>query len=332
MAPKSQTNSEECRASKYEELQKKFERLKLDYEEKCNEFVDCENDLKAARMEIQELQILAKSQKGEQRSSIAPDSIGAGHAGAVGNPQADELRRLFSWLAEQVELEDTIQFDASAHNLTVAGQQVHMGNIVQWCLRESDLRLTVPDELASEVSSLLAAAKMDRNILCDAKAKAILDSWLLTTNEPPSETTSAVTLLTHRQSQVNCIVANFPAPHPVQEFAGFRVGDIVDVKFEEEWFTGVVKILKNDGKVSVQCYVDPPNVLTTTSISFLRCPVDLVAQQPTPEVAEAPQILEVPRPQPQVINTEVASNPTVPQSTPPQHKTAFSHARTKTCP
>merc|ERR1719506_78413 len=60
VASKSTTKSEECMASKYEELQGKFkqlhldheelqgkfEQLHLDHEDKSNELVECQNDLK----------------------------------------------------------------------------------------------------------------------------------------------------------------------------------------------------------------------------------------------------------------------------------------------
>jgi len=172
---------------------------------------------------------------------------------------------------------------------------------------------------------LLAAVKINPNALCDAKAQAIMDWWLLSMNEPPAETCSAVTLLTHRQnSDVNCIVANFPVPHPVLEFAGFRVGDMVEVSFEGEWFVGFIKFIKSDGEFSTQCDVDDEGVLTVTTVSSVRRPVHL------PKVT--PQVLEVQQPQPQVLNAEVATNPTLRQSPPPQRKTSFSHARTFSCP
>lgn len=330
VASKSPTKSEECMASKYEELQEKFEQLQLDHEDKCNELVECQNDLKAAELKIQELQLLLKSQPGEQRSSIVPDTIAAGNSGpgVVCNPQAEELRRMFSWLAEQVELDDTIEFDASEHTLVVAGQQVQMGRIVQWRFKEGDLRLTVPADLASEIRNLLAGAKVNPSILCDANAKTIMDSWLLSMNEPPSQTTSAVTLLTHHQSHENCIIANFPEPHPVQEFGGYRVGEIVEIKFEGEWFIGVVKLIKCHGEFSVQCDVDPAEVLTKGYSHSLRRPV-VTFTESISQVALTP-ISESLQPQPQMITAEVARNPTVPQL-PPQRKMTFSHTRTRTC-
>jgi len=310
----------------HEELQGKFEQLQLDHEDKCNESVECQNDLKAARMEIQELQLLLKSQTGEQRSSIVPETIAAGNSGpgVVCNPQAEELRRMFSWLAEQVEVDDQIVFDASEHRLAVAGQQVQMGRIVQWRFKEGDLRLTVPEDLASEIRNLLADAKVNPSILCDASAKTIMDSWLLSFNEPPSQTTSAVTLLTHHQSHANCIVANFPEPHPVQEFGGYSLGERVEIKFEGEWFIGAVKLIKCHGEFFVQCDVDPAEVLTKGYSHSLRRPV-VTFTESVSEVALTP-ISESPQPQPQVITAEVV--PWLPA----QRKMAFSHTRTRTCP
>eukprot|EP00746_Dinoflagellata_sp_MGD_P163912 gnl/MRDRNA2_/MRDRNA2_92223_c0_seq1.p1 gnl/MRDRNA2_/MRDRNA2_92223_c0~~gnl/MRDRNA2_/MRDRNA2_92223_c0_seq1.p1 ORF type:complete len:391 (-),score=74.67 gnl/MRDRNA2_/MRDRNA2_92223_c0_seq1:469-1641(-) len=331
MASQSATTGGECMTTKYEQLQEQFEQLQLDHEAKCNELVECEHDLKAARVEIQELQLLLKSQTGQQRSSVIPDKIATGSSGpgVVSTPQAEEIRRMFAWLAEQVELDDAIEFDASEHNLVVASQKVQLGRIVQWRLTEGDLRLTVPQELASEISHVLAAAKENPNTLRDASARTIMDSWLLSINEAPSDSTSAVTLLTHCQSHLSCIVANFPTPHPVHEFGGYRLGDTVEVCFEGEWFIGVVKLIKCHGEIFVQCDVDPPEVYTKGFLHSLRRPVATCAE-PTSQMADIP-ISEAPQQQSQVSPAEVAHIQTMPQSS-TQRRMAFSHTRTRTCP
>jgi hypothetical protein len=315
-------------ATKYDELQEKFEQLQLDHEDTRNELVECQNDLKAARSRIQELELLLKSQTGEQRSSLVPEKIAAGNSGpgVASNSSEEELRRMFSWLADQVDFEETIKFDATEHTLVVAGEQVYFGSVVQWCLKESDLRLTVPEELASEISNVLAAAKEDPATLCNASARTIMDSWLLSINEPPSETTSAVTMLRHRQSQVSCIVANFPEPHPVLEFDGYRVGEIVEVNFEDRWFIGVVNSIRCHGEFFVQCDVDTEGVFTKAYPHSLRRPLVTFAQPESDMAATAIAELPSPLPQAQVIAAEATttSNRTEPRS-------AFSHSRTRTC-
>jgi hypothetical protein len=332
MAPRSRVNSDFSTSSNYEEIQEELEELRLDFEEKCNDLVECENNLKAAKMEIQELRILLKNQTGERRCSVVPDTMGTG-SGVAGNPQAEELQRIFHWLADQIVLEEGIQFNPNC-DLIMADQHVRLRNIVQWRFKSTDLRLSVPEELAAEVSSLISATKMNRNTVCDAKARAIIDSWLLTTSEPLGGTTSAVTLLTHRAKGVSCVVANFPLPPPpppqaVEEYAGVRVGDIVEVNFEGDWFRGVVKLVENDGIASVQCDADPPGVLTKSPMSFLRHLADDAASQTKPEVANT--IPEMQQPQPQV-----GSNSSVPPSpsgcAQDDIKKTFSHARTFTGP
>eukprot|EP00746_Dinoflagellata_sp_MGD_P002639 gnl/MRDRNA2_/MRDRNA2_105167_c0_seq1.p1 gnl/MRDRNA2_/MRDRNA2_105167_c0~~gnl/MRDRNA2_/MRDRNA2_105167_c0_seq1.p1 ORF type:complete len:343 (-),score=66.31 gnl/MRDRNA2_/MRDRNA2_105167_c0_seq1:572-1600(-) len=261
------------------ELQEKIEQLQLDYDEKCNELVECQNDLKATKMEVEELKILLKSQTG--RASIVPEIMGTSKSGACDNPQAEELQRMFLWLSEQVVLEEPIRYNAQL-DLLVAEQCVHMRDVVQWCLRDSDLRLTVPAEMAPEISNLIYDTKLKPSSLCGARGHAIMDNWRLSIYPAPSESTSAGTLLTNLVNQSTCLVANFPTPPPipplpVHQLSGFSLGDIVEVSFEGEWFRGVVKTLENDGTAQVHCDDDPPQVWTKTPMSFLRHPPDQTA-------------------------------------------------------
>lgn len=301
-----------------------MERLQLEYEEKCNELVESKNELKAAKMEIQELQILLKTQ-GDRRSSVIPDTMGTGASHAVGNPQAEELRRIFLWLSQQVVLENPIEYNANC-DLVMAGQHVRMRHIVQWRLRDSDLRLTVPHELAPEISGLLAHVKMNPATMCEAMASAIIDAWFLSTSPAISETASAVTLLTHRLHQLSCVVANFPTPpappaQPMEQFADIAAGDIVEVNFEGEWFRGLVKLVENDGIAQVQCDADPPEVLTKTPLSFLRkVPCEPASPKEVPDITYDPAMPPREAMDPSVPPTPppTANIPSVPQQPPPQ--------------
>lgn len=174
------------------------------------------------------------------------------------------------WLAEHVVLEEPVSFNASCEIIT-GDQHIQVRNIVQWRLVD-DLRLSVPQELAPEISNLLSAAKKDSNVVSVAKAKTIVSSWLLTQCE---DSTSRITLLTHRKSQQSCIVAEFPVPPPPSpKKAGVvvSVGDHVEVNFKGEWFTGTVCLIKEGGLTYVHCDVDPPGVMTTAPVDQLRRP------------------------------------------------------------
>jgi hypothetical protein len=277
------TTSEESSSDNHElhELQEKLEQLQLDYDEKCNELVECQNDLKATKLEVEELKILLKS--GTGRASLVPESMGTRSSDVCEDPEAEELRRMFLWLSEQVVLEEPIRYNAQC-DLLVAGHRVQMREVVQWYLRDSDLRLTVPEKMATEISSLISATKLNPASMCGAQADAIIKDWELSTCPALSENAKAGTLLTNRANQSTCVIASFLIPSPVpplpvQQLSGISLGDIVEVNFEGEWFRGVVRFLENDGTAQVQCDVDPPQVLTKTPISFLRHPPDQTAPQ-----------------------------------------------------
>jgi hypothetical protein len=305
MSPREDPSSDN---EELQELQEKYDDLQLQYEEKCNELVECQQDLKATRMEVEELRILLKAKSG--RTSSIPEVMGTGNAGSCENPQAEELRRLFVSLADQVVLEQPMHYNANC-DLVMAGEFVRMREIVQWCFKDSDLKLTVPQEMAAEITSLVTETKNNPGSMCGAKAKAIIDCWTLTTSPALSETTSAVTLLTHRLTGSSCVVANFPtpppeplspvlamsmspalamapAPLPPQPMAlpplnpaiSISVGDVVEVDYEGEWLRGTIKYLDNDDLAHVQCDCDPPGVLTTTPLNFLRLPLN--SSEPVP--------------------------------------------------
>jgi hypothetical protein len=325
----------------YDEKCNELAELQLEYEETCNELADCKSDLKAAKFEIAEMQIVLESmpkvKTGERRPSIVPQTIETGGWQGTDAPRKDEgeeLRRLFVWLATNVDIHEPVRFRVTSENLTIWGSDTKMGDIVQWRVGESDLRLSVPDQLASEVSNLLFATKMNPDRMSEATVKHIMDSWQFSTAEVPTEKTSRVTLLQHRQSQVTCMVATFPLPHTDQEIEGFRIGDFVEVRFEGEWFSGVLKRIDHDGEASVQCNSDPLGVLTTSSITTLRRPGDTFEPPlppPPPESKQenpTPDVPEEPTEVPQLADTSSANN----GQSPPKRKQAFSHSRAFSCP
>jgi len=264
-------------ASTYEELEAELSELHVDYDEKCDELVETRAELHAAKIEAQELRLRLQA-TGTKITSVVPTEVRAGPgANLAGNLEA-ELRRLLQWLALNVVLEDPVTLHCCCDVMLSDGQHVQIRNIVQWRLT-GDLRLSVPEELAPEISTLLSAAKADSNMVCQAKAKSILDSWQLTHSEaPPSETTSRLTVLTHRESQRSCLVANFPVPppppppQPSKIVAGVSVGDKVEVNFYGNWFQGSVEFIRDEGLAYVHCDADPPEVFVKSPINLLRWP------------------------------------------------------------
>jgi hypothetical protein len=251
------------------ELKAKLDDLRLRYEQKSAALMEKEAELEAVKKKASELRRCLQA-TGTKNTSLVPSEIRAG-PGHDSNPET-ELQRILTWLAEHVVLEDAIVFNAGV-DLIAADQHIQIRNIVQWRLVE-DLRLSVPVELAPELSNLLSAVKTKGAVFASTKAKDIANSWSLLQCE---DVTNTMLMLTHNESNSTCIVADFPVPSPptpgqLQVWAGVSIGDHVEVKFEGQWFPGTVCCIKEDGLTYVHCDVDPPDIMTTAPMSMLRRP------------------------------------------------------------
>lgn len=255
-------------AVSYAELKAKLEDLRSSYEEKFAKLKKHEAELEAAKREASKLRHFLH-ESGCSNTSVVPSEMRAG-PGRSSNSET-ELQRVLKWLSEQVTLADPTVFNA-ATDIVVGDQLFQIRNVVQWRLVD-DLKLSVPEGLAPEISNLLSAIKMKGVAVALAKAKALLDSWTLQQME---DNTGVMTLLIHKESNSACIVADFPDPplpsarRHLQRWAGVSVGDHVEVNFHGQWFTGTVCFIQEDGIIDVHCDVDPPDVMTTTPIHMLR--------------------------------------------------------------
>lgn len=276
----------------YTDLSTKLNDLRSKYDLKCAELAKRQADLQAAKIKSEELRQCLEAAE-TKRTSLVPVDVRAG-LGAASMAET-ELQRILTWIAEHVVLKNPISFNACCMIVT-GDQQIHLSNIVQWRLT-GELRLSVPEELAAEVSNFLSAAKTNSSIFSSAKAKTIVDSWQVTQCE---DVKSRMTLLTHQASQSSCIVANFPVPplpSPERLIASklafesrcsngpldVSIGDHVEVNFEGEWFAGTVCDIKG-GLTYVHCDIDPPDVLTTAPIHMLRRPIGTSS---TPDASHA---------------------------------------------
>jgi hypothetical protein len=260
------------------ELKAKEQELQSKYARKCVELAERQAELRATQVEVQELR---KRLNGTEikNTSLVPAQVRAG-PGMAGSAVTD-LQRILVWIAERIVIEDSVSFDACCA-IILGDQRIHLQSIVQWRL-DDDLRLSVPEEIASEVRDFFIAAKADSSLFSSAKAKIIVDSWQMTQCE---DAKTRLTLLTHKESESNCIVADFPVPPPPSPKKAIaskmtlrssntplavKVGDHVEVNFDGQWYAGVV--CRIDGTDSyVHCDVDPPEVITKSPVHMLRRP------------------------------------------------------------
>lgn len=247
-----------------EDLSSALENLQIDYDEKCDELAEVRAELKAARIEVQQLRLRLQA-AGVKNTSVVPDKIQAGPGS--GDGRAAELGRHLQWIAEHVELEHPAVLDAGC-DVVMGGRHVHLGRIKQFRLNcPGNLKLSVPLDQSAEIGALLAAAKLSNNTIDAQKSQSLSDEWELVVSETADgNNRETCTLLVHRETSAGILVATWPnVPARIRPF-----GDRVEVQYEGEWFTGTLWDVENGSIAHVQCDLDPPEVLTVVPISMLR--------------------------------------------------------------
>lgn len=287
-----------------EELELLLEELQSDYAEKCDEVVDLQRDLRAANIEVQQLQARLHA---AVRSG--PPLGGGGPVGTVNMPgatlspgddggdwqsqqelRASELSTLIVWLAAHVDLSRKETYEVG-FKLSVGGRSVTLQRIAQWPLAPAagtELRFTVPVQRHREMQVLLAAVRSAGVVPPSALAR-FATTWELVSGEvatyveAPSATPAL--LLVHRDGQQSMLVCSWPTQEKLRAFYEHhpcpmpRVGDRVEAEYEGQWYPGYVHFVDVFGKAGVQCDVDPKGVYTLTPFSRVNRLVEGEAEE-----------------------------------------------------
>lgn len=268
------------------------EELQLDYEEKCNEVVELRAELRAAKIESQQLRL-------RLQAAVAKGggAQGGGGAAAVGMPAAmpgmapqplpgQELRPTISWLAEHVDLNRPLELLDVGFEVPIGGRTVHLQRVAQWPLAlpapsTTRLRLSVPMEEQEAVAAFLAAVKARGNTPEPEALAAFAAHWELV----PGDLTTAThahpepaVLLAHRHRVYGILVATWPTREALDAFHALhstngeapRVGDRVEVEYEGDWYAGVLHAVDAAGKASVKCDVDEEGVFTIAPLHRVK--------------------------------------------------------------
>jgi len=223
-------------------------------------------------------------------ASLVPQRIQAG-SGTM-DMQHYELRSLFEWLVETVNLEQQVVFECGngEGEVQVGGRRVLLHRMATWQLSGS-LKLSVPLELQAEISGVLLQARRRGRV--DEELENLYSTWELLGAEVVSATSVSAPepaiFLIHRQTGQALIVAKWPAVEFRQSAAfdprrHFRkrmsgtthspdtpsCGDRVEVEYEGSWFTGTLQSVEAGDVANVKCDVDPPGVVTVAPLSSVR--------------------------------------------------------------
>eukprot|EP00439_Symbiodinium_sp_Y106_P018987 s3674_g2.t1 len=244
------------------------EDLQLEYDEACDEVIDLLAELRAATLEVQQLSLRLKA----CRRTKTPFST----LPAAEDPKgARDLRQLFEWLAETVDLSHPPETLDVGFEVPIGGRSVHLHRVVQWPLATriapGGLKLTAPIQHQEALGQLLASTRaVDSDALMHFLAGWDLIAGELTTAAHPVPEPSV--LLAHRTSTQGILVATWPSKEALQVYAAPIVpqpGERVEVEYEGQCYVGILYGVDN-GMASVRCDADPPGVMTVAPLSHVR--------------------------------------------------------------
>jgi len=265
------------------------EEMQLDYEDKCNEVVELQSELRAAKMESQQLRLRlqAATKNGGSAAGVVnglPAVVPP--APSIEQQRAQELLRMVSWLAEHVVLDEAPpEILDVGFEVPIGGRTVHLQRVRQWSMvgvqGGAQLRLSVPVQHQECVGALLATAKAHDN-MPDANAlKEFAANWDLVPGELTTVTHSRAepaVLLAHRSSMDGILVATWPTREALEAFRALhatngetpKVGNRVEVEYDGQWYLGVLHAIDAAGKASVKCDVDEPGVHTIAPLHRVK--------------------------------------------------------------
>mmetsp|Transcript_21284 Transcript_21284/g.26250 ORF Transcript_21284/g.26250 Transcript_21284/m.26250 type:complete len:299 (-) Transcript_21284:119-1015(-) len=243
------------------------EALQIEYEELCNEALELQAELRAGKIEVQQLQLRLKASNCGSASTPSTASV---LPTVLEEPRAQELQHLFKWLADTVDLSDIEIFDVG-FEVPIGGRRIHLHRVVQWPLSVAGLQLTAPLEHREPLGNLLASTRSTGKV-DTAAVLHFLSGWDLIAGEfAASGAAEPSVLLSHRDSTQGILVAAWPTREALQVSracsSSLRLGERVEVEYDGQMYPGVLHAVDAHGMANIRCDADPPGVMTVTPLS-----------------------------------------------------------------
>jgi hypothetical protein len=256
------------------------EELQLDYDDKCDEVVELQNELKAAKIEAMQLQMRLKASAGKRVTT--PAKLPTVSSVAVTDPKQAELENFFMWLSQHACLDRVEELDVHL-SVPIGANTIQMQRVVQWPLTfavSKHLRLSAPIECKEDLQELLARSKSLGKVAPEL-LQTWFQSWELVPGDLETITQKApepVVLLIHKVSKAGIVVASWPTVGALEAYRAlcsadgepFCVGERVEVEYEGQWYVGTLHSLTATGKAAVNCDVDGPGVMTVAPVYRVR--------------------------------------------------------------
>lgn len=246
----------------------------VDYRNKCNEVVELQQELQAAKLELQQLRL--RWQAVSKRTALPV------HLPATIPPTEDrrvsEFRTIFQWIMQHLETCDREVIDVG-FKVPICGKTICMRRVVQWPLlvQARKLKLSVPVEHKDEIEAVLTVMRAEGAVDA-AILRHLVTVWDLITGElmlHPHGCAEPAILLEHRVSGEAILIATWPTREALEQFStafaatGFvpNSGSRVKILYNGNWFQGTLHSVDSRGKVAVHCDGDTPGILTVVPVN-----------------------------------------------------------------
>lgn len=262
------------------------ETLQLDYDDICNEVVELQNELKAAKIEAAQLQMRLKAAaaRSPNAAAMAAAVTPSLPTVAVPEPRLEELQNFVVWLADHIRLDQETLLDVGLE-VPIAGVGMQMGRVVQWPLTfelgiPKRLYFTAPSECAEQLRELFTSTKAQGKVTPES-LQTLSTFWQLVPGDLETITAKApepVVMLAQKSAPLCMLVASWPTPGALEAFRAlcsvdgepFQLGQRVEVEYDGHWYIGTLHGLSSTGKASVCCDADGPGVLTVAPVYRVR--------------------------------------------------------------
>eukprot|EP00930_Biecheleria_cincta_P023901 TRINITY_DN17186_c0_g1_i1.p1 TRINITY_DN17186_c0_g1~~TRINITY_DN17186_c0_g1_i1.p1 ORF type:complete len:377 (-),score=77.41 TRINITY_DN17186_c0_g1_i1:156-1229(-) len=176
------------------------------------------------RLEAQQVRLQLQV-SGVEDPSLVPNKIQAGNGAA--DAQHYELRSLFQWLVDSVDLSHQVVFECGSGEgeVHVGGRRVLLQRMATWQL-STGLKLSVPLELQAEIAGMLTEARQ-KGRLADSQLHRLASTWELVGAEVVAApgTPEPAIFLVHRQTSQAVVVAQWPSVDFVRATAAVQPFD-----------------------------------------------------------------------------------------------------------
>lgn len=258
------------------------ETLQIDYDEICDEVVELQNELKAAKIEAQQLKMRLKAAAAQSPKPSPQAVVPTLPPVAAADPRLEELQNFVVWLSNHICLDQESVLDVGLE-VPIAGVGMQMGRVVQWPLTfqvGKRLFFSAPLECREQLAHLFHSTRQQGKMSAES-LQTLSTFWALVPGELETITqkgSEPVVMLAQKTAPLCMLVASWPTPGALEAFRAlcsvdgepFQLGQRVEVEYEGTWYAGTLFSLSATGKASVCCDSDNPGVLTVAPVYRVR--------------------------------------------------------------